>query len=296
MPILLDFSQITIASVAAGHKHFGDGLTKEAIRHMVLMMLQSYKRQFSAKYGQLIICCDGPNSWRREVFAYYKAKRRENKAKADQPINWAFVYATMEEIRLELVEYFPYKVIKQDKCEGDDVIGVLAKYFSEHEFVQEGVELSPQPVLIISSDNDFVQLQTYGNVDQWTYLFKKFVRSANPTEDLWLKIIGGDGGDGIPNAFSADDVFVTGKRQTPATEKRVQPILEKLRAGVDPHSISPELSRNNTTINLLTEIPEYIQNMILTNYHEVPKGNKTTIMNYFVKNGMKNLMEHIQNF
>ena len=118
--ILLDFSQTAIAAISAGSNHFGSALTEDAARHMILNMLQSYKKKFTGKYGELMICCDGPNNWRRDVFPYYKAKRRENKAKAESPIDWEMVYRVMNQTISDLDEFFPYKVIQIVGAEGDE--------------------------------------------------------------------------------------------------------------------------------------------------------------------------------
>jgi len=292
--ILLDFSQTAIAAISAGSNHFGSALTEDAARHMILNMLQSYKKKFTGKYGELMICCDGPNNWRRDVFPYYKAKRRENKAKAESPIDWEMVYRVMNQTISDLDEFFPYKVIQIVGAEGDDVIAVMAKYFAENEMIQEGIDEVPQNTLIISSDHDYKQLQVYGNVTQWSYLTKEFVRTKDPIGDLHTKLLKGDAGDGVPNAFSDDDVFVTDKRQTPATEKRCTPILEQLQAGVKPERISRNVARNNKLMNLLDQIPEDLVNKILDRYHSAPTNNN--MMTYFIKHRMKNLMDNIQNF
>lgn len=292
--ILLDFSQTAIAAITAGSNHFGSALTEDAARHMILNMIQSYKKKFHQKYGSFVICCDGPNNWRRDVYPYYKAKRRENKAKAESPIDWEMVYSVMNQTISDLYEFFPYKVVQVPGAEGDDVIAVLSKYYANNEFILEGIDEIPQNTLIISSDHDFKQLQSYGNVQQWSYLTKEFVRTKDPIGDLHTKLLRGDAGDGVPNAFSDDDVFVTDKRQTPATEKRCAPILEQLQAGVKPERISANLSRNNKMMNLLDQIPEDVVNRILERFHGAPTDNK--MMSYFIRHGMKNLMENIGNF
>ena len=95
----------------------------------------------------------------------------------------------------DLRTYFPFKVMKVDRAEADDIIAVL-------------VEDNPvNPITIISSDKDFIQLQKYQGVQQWSPLTMNFVK-GDPDASLWEKLIKGDTGDGVPNILSADDTFI----------------------------------------------------------------------------------------
>ena len=97
-----------------------------------------------------------------------------------------------------------------DEAEADDIIAVIIR------------ELSEEPTLILSSDKDFIQLQKFSNVKQWSPLQKKFV-VGDPVESLYDKTIRGDSGDGVPIIVSSDDTFITeGKRQTPVTKKKME--------------------------------------------------------------------------
>lgn len=223
--VLVDYNQVLLAAISAGHATFGSDLNPDMIRHMFLNSILMYKNKFSPKYGEIVICCDGRNLWRKQVFAYYKAKRAQGRA--ESPLDWEMIFDTLAKLRDELDQFFPYKVICVDGAEGDDVIAVLAKYFHENEFIQEGLDEVRQPILIISADTDFIQLQEYENVSQWTPMFKKMLVESDPRRYRFNKIIRGDVGDGVPNIFSPDDTLVDpNKRQTAATEKRVTPVLE----------------------------------------------------------------------
>ena len=49
------------------------------IRHMVLNSLRMYRTNYSEEYGELVICCDSPHSWRKEHFPQYKASRKASR-------------------------------------------------------------------------------------------------------------------------------------------------------------------------------------------------------------------------
>ena len=59
--------------------------------------------------------------------------------------------------RDEIREYLPYKAIHLDGVEADDVIGTLT--MRTQEFGQD------EPIMIVSSDKDFIQLQKYNNCE-----------------------------------------------------------------------------------------------------------------------------------
>ncbi len=74
------------------------------------------------------------------------------------------LFKIMSEIREEFITKLPYKVLHIEKCEADDIIATLVAQQTEDLY------------LIISGDKDFIQLQHYGNVYQFSPIFKKFYR------------------------------------------------------------------------------------------------------------------------
>ena len=200
--ILLDYSQTVIGSFMAVSR--GKPIVEEELlRHTILNSIRMFRNQFAKDYGEMVICCDGKDNWRKKVFPEYKANRRKNRE--NDPTDWKTLFELLHEMREDLTKYFPYKVMHVDTAEADDIIGVLIEHCEEN------------PTLILSSDKDFIQLQKYQGVRQWSPLQKKFI-VGDPVESLYDKTIRGDTGDGVPNILSSDDTFITeGKRQTPVT-------------------------------------------------------------------------------
>lgn len=297
MPILVDFNQVMIASVSVAAAIPNTELNPDMIRHLFLNSVVSYKKKFGEKYGEIIICCDAGNNWRKRVYAYYKAKRAQGRA--ESPLDWKMIFETLSMIHDEIDEFFPYKVIRVDGAEGDDVIAALAKYFQDNEYTYRGLEEDRQNILIISSDRDFIQLQEFGNVSQWTPMFKKMITEANPREYRFAKIIGGDAGDGVPNIFSDDDTLVTeGKRQKPATEKRVKPVMDALLAGRPvPADVEVNFDRNKKMIDLVDlACPQDIVDAIIERYKTANQAPRGQLLNYFMKFRLKNLSKDIDKF
>ena len=301
MAILFDFNQTVLGGVHAIQKHVPE-ITTDVVRYVTLNTIRSYLNKYGKKYGKgdrVIICCDSGNGWRRDVFPYYKARRKQGRDKSN--IDFKTVFEAMNTIREELEEFFPYRVIKVDRCEGDDIIAVLTRHISENESSMNGLVEEAEPVMIISSDHDFKQLQIFQNVDQFSPLVKKAVRENRP--DLYLKehIIRGDGGDDVPNFMSDDDTFmIEGKRQKPLRTEKVDKWVEC----DDPRDFCQNddqlrnYYRNRTMVDLLHCIPEDITESILHAYHEAPQQRRkgVNLLSYFTSRRLKNLLENIQEF
>jgi len=190
-------------------------------------------------------------------------------------------------MREDLTKYFPYKVMHVDNAEADDIIGVLV--------VERQNRFPSPPTLILSSDKDFIQLQKYQGVRQWSPLQKKFI-VGDPVESLYDKTIRGDTGDGVPNILSSDDTLITeGKRQTPVTKKKME-----LWRGKKPEEFCNEtMLRNyhrNKTLVDLGETPESIRINIVNQYDNQEAGDRSQLWNYFIDNRLKNLMDVIDEF
>lgn len=280
--IIIDLSQVMIANFMSQVGNHTDTTIDEGLfRHMVLNSIRSIKTKFK-DYGELVIACDDKTPWRKHQFPFYKANRKKNREDSD--IDWSAIFNTLNKIKLELKEFFPYRVVQVEGAEADDIIGTLT------------LHNNPNPTIIISGDKDFRQLQKYAGVRQYDPVNKKFIDEDKPFDQLKELIIKGDRGDGIPNVLSADDSIVTGTRQKPISKKKLAEWLEK-----DPEDIfnTDELYRNwvrNKTLIDLTCIPDNIKENILKEYEYQSNKPKDKIFGYMINNKMKQLLEHINEF
>lgn len=280
--IILDLSQVMIANFMSQVGNHTDTTIDEGLfRHMVLNSIRSIKTKFS-NYGELVIACDDKKLWRREQFPHYKANRKKNREESD--VDWGSIFNTLNKIKLELKEFFPYRVIQVEGAEADDIIGTLTEY------------LNPDPIIIISGDKDFRQLQKYAGVRQYDPVNKKFIDEESPFNQLKELIIKGDRGDGIPNILSNDACIVDGQRQKPISSKKLALWLH-----MDPAEFctSEELINNwyrNEMLIDLSKIPEDIKSKIIDEYNNQSKKPKDKIFGYMINNKMKQLLEHINEF
>lgn len=295
--ICVDYNQVLLSGVAAGHSTFGSDLNPDMIRHMFLNSILGYKKKFGAKYGEVVICCDGGNLWRKKGFPYYKAKRAKNRA--ESPLDWEMIFDTMNKLRSELDEFFPYKVVHVNGAEGDDVIAVLVKYLQTNELVQRGLEEVPEEILIVSADTDFVQLQEYTNVSQWTPMFKKMIIEHNPREYRFNKIIRGDVGDGVPSILADDDTYINPSKRSPPLRKTLLADLVELCMHDKPFPEKYEVNfnRNKMMIDLVEHsIPPQIVANILDMYKEAYVAPRSKMLSYFMEHKLKNLASSISQF
>ena len=280
--ILIDLNQVLLAGLMAQIANQKGKLDEHLIRHMILNIIRTHVKNFKGEYGEVVLCSDNRKYWRKEYFPFYKAGRKKTREKSD--LDWHLIFDMLAKFKVELKENFPYKVIDVEGAEADDIIGTLVPRHAPHE-----------KILILSSDGDFLQLQQYGpNVKQYNPSQKKFVKSDNPLLELKEKIIRGDKGDGIPNMFSPSDCFVRDLRQKPITKG----VLEKyLKEDVSTYSETDKsnYARNSTLIDL-TYIPQEIKEKIINTYEEIVPAKRNKLLNYFIENKLKNLMDVIEEF
>ena len=299
MPILVDYSAVAIAGVMMFQKDLKTGSDEkivDLIRHVILSSLVSNKKKFAPVYGEMIICADARNYWRKEWFPHYKASRA--KTRKDSGLDWKLIFDTISSVRDDLQENFPYKVMHVDRAEADDVIGVLCKYFQDHELQQVGLEELPKRVLILSSDKDNVQLQKYKNVAQFSPPQKKMVKPETTAQHALIeKIVTGDSGDGVPNLMSPDDVFVVeGARQKPFKKARLDEFY-KLGIGACKSADERRNYQRNEMLVSYDMIPADLQQSIIdTYYSQSPTGSKRKILDYLSKHRCRNLFESIEDF
>ena len=141
--ILIDFTQVVIGSLMVALNR-GEDLDDDLVRHLILNNIRYYRTRFTEEYGEVVLCCDSRHYWRKDYFPNYKANRKVDRKKSEY--NWDLIFETLNIIRDEIRENFPYKVIEVYGAEADDIIAVLTK------------ERSGVDNIIISSDKDFIQL------------------------------------------------------------------------------------------------------------------------------------------
>lgn len=285
--VLLDLSQVMISNIMAQVGTHTDAIQPDLVRHMVINTIRSLRSQYTKTYGELVIACDDRKYWRREYFPPYKGNRKADRKKST--IDWLALFDTLNVVKQELKDNFPYRVVQVPGAEADDIIGTLC--------MEYGTTLNNQNrILILSGDKDFIQLQRYGNVSQYDPVRKKDVVTSDPVDFLERLILTGDRGDGVPNVLSDDNSIVEGVRQTALRGPKID---ELLRTGIHddnlPESIKRNWQRNRMLIDLEC-IPDAIRVSVLKEYEAQQGKSRDKLFNYLIEHRMKLLMESIGDF
>lgn len=290
--IIMDLNQVMIANMMASLHGHTFNVEESLLRHMILNTIRLNRKKFNHdEWGELIIACDDKNYWRRTLFPYYKAGRKKFREESD--LDWNAIFTCLNKIRDEIKVFFPYRTIQIDTAEADDIIGTLCH---EH-----GKELGGDPILILSGDKDFIQLQKYSNVSQYDPVRKRWIKHNDPKAYIIEHIMRGDSGDGVPNFLSADDSIVTpGTRQKPITTKKITSVIEKFNSGEKITEIFNENElrnwfRNKQLIDL-DEIPNHVREKVISEYNRQEGKGRDKLFNYFITNKLKNLTENIAEF
>ena len=279
--IIVDYNGVAVGTIVMEKLVLDENL----IRHVILNRIRMYRKKFHEHYGEIVLAVDSKKPWRGEVFPQYKAKRKE--ARQESEMDWSEVFRITSLIHEEIAENFPYKVVKVDRCEADDVIATLVEHTQEFGHYE--------PVLIISADKDFVQLQKYGNVKQYSPALKKFMVTENPRKDLLDLILKGDQADGIPNVLSADNCFTDSIRQTPLRQTTIDKLTE------DINYMGEEVYRNylrNKKLIDLSETPNHLKQEIINNFTSQGDKlhNRKKVMPYLINKQCRQLLDDIGDF
>ena len=279
--ILVDMNQISVASVMM-HLHMTKQTApdEDMVRHMILNSLRMYRMRFCDEYGELVLCYDSKHYWRRDYYPEYKHSRKKGRESSTN--DWDAIFEVLNAIKAEIKEFFPYKFLEVYGAEADDIIAVLAGE----------LEFDNGKTLILSGDKDFIQLQKFRNVTQYSPITKKFVNGVDPEIYLSEHVLKGDSSDGVPNVLSPDNTFVDGIRQKPLSRKKIQAMVD----GDFPNDeVKRNYQRNKKLIDLGESPPELFFE-ILKAYQEAPEGDRSKLLNYFTQKRLRNLVESIGEF
>ena len=278
--ILIDMNQISVASLMM-HLHMNRGeLEEDMVRHMILNSVRMYRTMFNEDYGEIVLAYDSKSYWRREFFPQYKSNRRKNREEDNK--DWDSIFEVLNQIKNEIKEFLPYKVVETYGAEADDVIATLCKHYQS------------EKIMIVSGDKDFIQLQKYDNVSQYSPVTKKLVNGVDPNVYIKEHVLKGDKSDGVPNVLSPDHTFTDELRQRPLTSKKMHDIL-----ATEIDDLNDELKRNyqrNFKLINLDNIPEKLELDILDDFKGASCGNRSKLLNYFIEKRLTSLTENIGEF
>jgi len=278
MAILVDANQIAISHLMVRNK-IEDGINIDSIRKSIVRVIARIDKKFRAEYGELILCYDDKNYWRREIFPFYKKNRKVERETSKY--NWDEVFSVLNKIRDELRIHFPYQVLQVQGAEADDVIASLC--------IHNARKPNPEKTLILSADKDFIQLHRYPFVSQYDPIRNRWIENDNPVMYLQEHIIRGDRSDGIPNILTADDAIVTGKPQKKMSKEKIATL-----ASMNPSDFTNYIRLRNWKRNAelidFTRIPRPVVERILMTASKEAKKRTPLSMDYFIVHNLQDLL------
>lgn len=231
--------------------------------------IMDYIKQFNA--DKLIITFDSKNYWRKEIYPEYKAHRKAQRSKMTVDFEKFFPIAKIfiKDLRESFTNIY---VLEVDRCEGDDIIAILAKdKFRECN------------VIAISTDKDMWQLHKLPNYKQFDPIKKVFANCLNPQRDLDIKILSGDRGDNIPGVKHRCGPATAAKMLDSGLEDLNDPIIAE----------NYELNKKLIDFN---HIPIDIKNAILEKYdnYDIKEYNGRKIYNFLMEHEIGGLIDNLQ--
>ena len=292
--IVIDFNQVAISNLMVelgGRKDVEINLP--LVRHMILNSIRGYKQKFGGTYGDIVIACDNRTYWRRAIFPNYKASRKKDRDASGY--DWNSIFEALATVREELDKVFPYPVLNVEGAEADDIIATLAEWTQSND-LSVGIIEEPKPFLVVSGDHDFIQLQKYSNVKQYSPIQKKIVKpDRKPTQYVIEHIIRGDTGDGVPNVLSDDNCLVESRRQKPVMSKKLEEWISDPKTMPTSDEFKKNYERNRVLVDLDC-IPQSIKESIINTFVTQPKKDRSQLLNFFMKHKMKMMLDVISEF
>lgn len=167
----------------------------------MLNVLCTHINMFREYATEIVICLDetpGMGNWRKKIYPMYKYARqqfRQSFTKFDYKDAYILFDNFVKALKASQAKTL-FKVVDVDHCEADDLILVLAR-----DAANKG-----EPVMILSPDKDFIQLQDNPLIKQYSWMTNKILRVDDKTGDVengmqeWLleHVCLGDQADNVP--------------------------------------------------------------------------------------------------
>ena len=176
---------------------FIDDVFKTKYKKLFINMFTPLFKKYNSDFKHVIFALDCPRStiWRNDFIDKYKGTRVQKPG--DEAIGDFFKY-TYANIIPELIKTYSSNTISYETLEGDDCIHIMKNIIRDKH--------SEQPIVIIGSDHDLMQLLDNGQEDltKIITLKDKSMRDkscGDSKKDLEIKIIIGDKSDNIPSCF-----------------------------------------------------------------------------------------------
>lgn len=270
------------------------GAVPEAVPNFQMMKWmvidQIYKLIVTNKdVDEVVLGVDHKNPWRKSYFPRYKEKRGEKREK--DKINWELVFGVLHNFMKEIKHHLPFKVLKIQSAEADDVIAVIAKEIEKE-------------CIISSNDVDFLQLCS-DRVRVWNPTKHEFTVCEDTENFIEKLVLTGQAKDGVFNVITPNEWGLTegttGKRKPGFGEKSAVKVMSE---GVDnwieskgtykKFDLTVDVKKNYKRNRVLLDfnyIPQTIISRVMDTYLNYNYPPPRNIYQFFKQNRMKGFLD-----
>ena len=277
MKMLIDMNNLAVRTIFSGVIVHAEDEDKYPLwKFMIYDQIMKFWNRFP-KTTEIILAVDDRDYWRKDIFTPYKSHRK--KARDESPLDWN-VYFQEYESFLNDIKSLPFKVIKCDRCEADDIIGHLALKSREN-------------VVVVSTDKDYKQLMRKSHIQVYEPMGKKMMECDDPNAFLLGEIMMGQKKDFVfniltPQNYSIDD------RKPSFGEKKMEKILQEgVKKWLDKQEqwVKDRFTQNRILLDF-TQIPFEITNLIDSVYNNYKLPEPDGFYSFFNKMNWRSVLEN----
>ena len=222
----------------------------------------------------VILAVDSPHTWRKIYWPRYKESRKAKRDKSK--IDWNVFHRELDNLLLEIKECLPFKVIKVENAEGDDVVAVLA--------------MCGDDVVIVSNDEDYLQLSSE-KVKIFNPSKNDYVKCDDIERFLQMKSLIGQPKDDIFNIKTPID-YPVGVRKPGFGEVSAKKVLaEGLETWLKREKLEERYTLNRNLIDF-KRIPKTIKTRIINEYKRYKLADPSKIYSFFDKNQFRSYIDN----
>jgi hypothetical protein len=230
--------------------------------------------------NEIVLAVDDFISWRKIYWNRYKESRKKHRE--NQPrVDWQYFFDALNTFVDEIREHLPFKIIRIQSAEADDIIATLCIEKQENDYT------------IISNDEDFLQLtgMPYPYVKLYCPNKEKYISVDDPKNFITKLCLLGQPKDDIFNIRTPLD-WPQGERKPAFGEKMLQRVMtEGVECWLKRNNLEERYNVNKNLIDF-HQIPKVIRRRILTAYETYELPNPDYIYSYFNKNKFTSMIEN----
>jgi len=229
--------------------------------------------------NEVVIAADDKNSWRKSYFPRYKESRKTQRDKST--IEWDIVYDMLDDLLKDLRHYMPFKTIKVNGAEADDVIAIICKNINSD-------------CIISSGDEDFLQLISK-RAKVWNPSKNEYIENVNKEHFIVERCLTGQKKDDIFNIKTSDDWGLTeetkDKRKPGFGKKSAETVMkgDYVRWLKDMNLLG-RFHRNRVLIDF-DYIPNTIIKRVMKAYNNISFPPPQNIYQFFKKHNMRGFLD-----